>query len=266
MTRLTEDTAPARVSRARTLVVPTVSAANVPQLAVDLLLHTHGVTRVACVVDPAVLPAVGADALGTGAHSLSTACELFCDDGDVAVLQLRAPLVPGTGPAFVRRVHAWARRFLNGGHGACVVWLHSSHAEEVGGGGPLQPHLGPTGADIEYALARSEPSVGLAAALGRLGWSAVPTDDPRREAGHVVHGVLDAAADSTDDALEVVVLSSTVAEWSAVQDGATLATALTTLLAELAAADGAGGGPAGAARKTALNDWRQPPSWTGLLL
>jgi hypothetical protein len=84
----------------RTLVVPTVSAANVPQLAVDLLVHTHALARVATVVDAAVMPAVGADALGTGAQSLSTACEIYCDAaGGVAVLQLRAPLAPGTGPA-----------------------------------------------------------------------------------------------------------------------------------------------------------------------
>lgn len=263
--RLTDEETPPAVAHARTLVVPTVSAANVPQLALDLLLHTHGVVRVGSVVDPAVLPAAGADALGNGAQALSTSCELFCDaEGGVAVLQLRAPLAPGTGPAFARRVHEWARRALGDGRGGSVVWLHSSHAEEVGGGGPMQQHVGPTGADVEYALAGTEASSRLASALGQTSWAAIPPDDPRREDGHPVRGLLDAAADGAG-AAHTAVLSSTVAEWSALQDAAALATALSALLAALAAADGRGAG-AGPSCATATSDWKQPPAWAGLLL
>jgi hypothetical protein len=260
--RFTDTEALPCLAGVRTLVVPTVSAANVPQLAIDLFVHTHALARVATVVDAAVMPAVGADALGAGAQSLSTACELFCDSaGSVALLQMRAPLAPGTGPAFVRRVHAWASHALGGGGGAArVIWLHASLAEEVGSGGPAQAMgLGRDG--VEYALSAVPPGP-LAAALGALQWQAVLADDPRQELGHPVRGLVDVAAGG---ALEVGVLSVTVAEWTAVQDCAILASSLSELLAALAAADGAAQ-PTDACRKVAMVEWRQPPAWMGLLL
>lgn len=248
---------------ARTLVVPTVSAANVPQLALDLFIHTHSLAHVGSVLDPAVLPAAGADALGNGVQPLSTSCELFCDAaGGVAILQLRAPLVPGSGPAFVGRVLSWARRALCHGQGGCVVWLHSSHPEEVGGGGPLQQHVGPTGADVEYAFTGSERGGPLASALGQLRWSAMPADDPRHKEGHAIHGIIKAAA-GAPTGVEVVVLGSTVAEWNATQDGAALATSLSALLDVLATADGC---RTDTKWLTPAKDWHRPPSWAGLLL
>ncbi|KAJ1632874.1 hypothetical protein T492DRAFT_15108 [Pavlovales sp. CCMP2436] len=261
--RLT-DLAPAHpaLSAVRTLIIPTVSAANLPQLACELLIHTHALPRLAIVTDAGVVPAVGADALlGGQAHALSAGCELFCD-GSVAVLQLRSPLAAGAGPAFARRVHEWARRALGG---ARVIWLHASLTEEVGGGLPQQHAGGPAGSEVDWAMAGAEAGA-LAAALQQVRWGALPADDARREAGGVVHGLLDAAAE-TAGAPEIAVLCTTTLDWNAVPSAVSLATALSALLAALAEGEQPAGSPlAGVNRKVGLAEWRQPPSWAGLML
>mmetsp|Transcript_10637 Transcript_10637/g.24692 ORF Transcript_10637/g.24692 Transcript_10637/m.24692 type:complete len:115 (+) Transcript_10637:1-345(+) len=106
----------------------------------------------------------------------------------------------------------------------------------------------------------------LAAALQQVRWGALPADDARREAGGVVHGLLDAAAE-TAGAPEIAVLCTTTLDWNAVPSAVSLATALSALLAALAEGEQPAGSPlAGVNRKVGLAEWRQPPSWAGLML
>lgn len=163
--RLTDDGPPPGVSaQGGVLVVPAISAANVPQLAVDLLAHTMssagGAARgVVPMHDDAVLPAVGVDVLGPSAPRsaapdaasaaegvLHTALELYtlsaaradtaspergAAPGAVHALQLRAPVAPGRGPAFAERTVRWTSHALG-----CrlLLLLHSEHPEQTGAG------------------------------------------------------------------------------------------------------------------------------------
>lgn len=87
-----------------TLIVPSVSIGNVPQLTTDLLLATLALDRVGCIEDENVIPVVGpadrphesslsAASSGAGAASgLSLAVEVFqSKDGQWTLIQQRSP-------------------------------------------------------------------------------------------------------------------------------------------------------------------------------
>jgi hypothetical protein len=84
------------------LIVPAVSAGNVPQLAADLLLHSLGLRLVGRLSDLYVYPFAGPrDTPVTGASGgISTAVEVFAGSG-LTIVQVRSPPLPGQRRHFV---------------------------------------------------------------------------------------------------------------------------------------------------------------------
>ena len=79
-----------------TLVLPAVSTANVGQLAVDLLISTLALPRVAYLEHDAVLPCVGNDPYVAPCGNVATSMELYADASKaLVVMQQRAPVTPG---------------------------------------------------------------------------------------------------------------------------------------------------------------------------
>ncbi|ODQ67455.1 hypothetical protein NADFUDRAFT_49885 [Nadsonia fulvescens var. elongata DSM 6958] len=82
-----------------TLILPTVSVGNVPQLATDLLIHTLGATLVGRLDDEHVFPFAGPRDTsssvkpGTENH-VTTPLEVF-SAGNLLILQVRSPPLPG---------------------------------------------------------------------------------------------------------------------------------------------------------------------------
>ncbi|KAF5100672.1 hypothetical protein D0Z00_001184 [Geotrichum galactomycetum] len=84
------------------LIVPAVSAGNVPQLAADLLLHSLGLRLVGRLSDLYVYPFAGPRDTSVSAASggISTAVEVFAGSG-LTVVQVRSPPLPGQRRRFV---------------------------------------------------------------------------------------------------------------------------------------------------------------------
>jgi proteasome chaperone 2 len=92
----------------RVLIVPAVSAGNVPQLAVDLLIHSFGAKLVDRLDDKYVYPFAGPRDYVRGEESqgmdgISTAVEVYQTHG-TTIIQMRAPTLPGCRTQFVREV------------------------------------------------------------------------------------------------------------------------------------------------------------------
>ena len=90
---------------AMVVIVPCVSVGNVPQLAIDLLIHTYGFKLVRSLDDVHLYPFAGPlDGVNSvPEHGISTACQLF-QLGDISILQLRSPPLNGHKRAFLQSV------------------------------------------------------------------------------------------------------------------------------------------------------------------
>ncbi|XP_049886182.1 proteasome assembly chaperone 2 [Pectinophora gossypiella] len=85
-----------------TLIIPSVAVGNVGQLACDLLISSLDMQKIASMYSPALIPVLGYDPYDLNSDNLSSCCEVYkCVSRNVAVLQLRAPLV-----------YKYAREFL----------------------------------------------------------------------------------------------------------------------------------------------------------
>lgn len=74
-----------------TLVIPSVSVGNVPQLTVDLLISTHNLTKVGTLWHPAVIPSVGSDPYSEDTSNICTESEIYASSNlHLAVIQLRS--------------------------------------------------------------------------------------------------------------------------------------------------------------------------------
>lgn len=74
-----------------TLIIPTISVGNVPQLTVDLVISTHSLTKVATIWHPAIIPSVGGDPYRENTSEICTACEMYVNSNlKLAVIQLRS--------------------------------------------------------------------------------------------------------------------------------------------------------------------------------
>mmetsp|Transcript_21702 Transcript_21702/g.47678 ORF Transcript_21702/g.47678 Transcript_21702/m.47678 type:complete len:262 (-) Transcript_21702:324-1109(-) len=94
-----------------TLVVPAVSTANVGQLAVDLLISTLELPRVAYLEHDAVLPCVGNDPYVAPCGAVATSMELYADASkSLVVMQQRSPVTPGKQREFAADLATWAER------------------------------------------------------------------------------------------------------------------------------------------------------------
>ena len=78
-----------------TLIIPSISVGNVPQLTIDLLISTYDLQKAATIWHPAVVPSVGSDPCWKYKYNICTACELYISEKiKIAVIQLRSSLEP----------------------------------------------------------------------------------------------------------------------------------------------------------------------------
>lgn len=76
-----------------TLIIPSVSVGNIPQLTLDLIITTLNMTKSATIWHPAVIPSVGGDPYTSNATEICTACELYTDESHkIAAIQIRSAL------------------------------------------------------------------------------------------------------------------------------------------------------------------------------
>ncbi|EMR08906.1 hypothetical protein PNEG_02688 [Pneumocystis murina B123] len=87
------------------LIIPVVSIGNVPQLAVDLLVHSAGLSRKAMLDHSLLYPFAGSreDAGAPCCGGIATALDVFGDD-KITVIQQRSPILPGEKKKFVEKV------------------------------------------------------------------------------------------------------------------------------------------------------------------
>mmetsp|Transcript_7296 Transcript_7296/g.19498 ORF Transcript_7296/g.19498 Transcript_7296/m.19498 type:complete len:302 (+) Transcript_7296:166-1071(+) len=181
------------------IVFPAVSVGNVPQLAVDLLVHTLSEPRerpIGAVHSDAVLACVGAaefvnaeapESASKKVPRLSPCLELFSvpasDDSTFAVLQQRAPVLQGMASAFASDM---VKMFVEHGVNQAVLLLSSNAA------GRRDVHMRnafrfmTTSSMAETELGRKvhmSEHLQVMEGFGPLGWcpetarGSVPTDD-----------------------------------------------------------------------------------------
>ncbi|KAF8002687.1 hypothetical protein HF325_003652 [Metschnikowia pulcherrima] len=150
-----------------TLLIPSVSIANIPQLALDLLLHSLDFEKVATLSDeylyPFISPVDHADKAPTP-RGVSFGLEVFfCKDKRITLVQQRTPLMPGFAERHVSEVivpFVEASQFKN------IVTMHLLDAGLAQGGFPgdvvvftpedvLTESLG----SLEISKASTQPSI-----------------------------------------------------------------------------------------------------------
>ncbi|KAJ8910850.1 hypothetical protein NQ315_015585 [Exocentrus adspersus] len=76
-----------------TLIIPSVSVGNIPQLTIDLLITTYELERLSAIWHPAIVPCVGSDPYDSNKSDICTACELYLNEQlKLAVIQLRSTI------------------------------------------------------------------------------------------------------------------------------------------------------------------------------
>lgn len=84
-----------------TVLLPSLGVGNVAQLVMDMLVAALKMEKVAIVWHPAIVPIIGPNAFDQDSEDPTTSCELFiCRITKLAVVQLRAPIVPSQVNAF----------------------------------------------------------------------------------------------------------------------------------------------------------------------
>ncbi|KAJ2954815.1 hypothetical protein O0L34_g3126 [Tuta absoluta] len=90
-----------------TLLIPSVAVGNVGQLACDLLISSLGMSKLASVYSSALIPIIGYDPYDLSSEKLSSCCEIYTSNAkNLAVLQIRAPLIYKTAKSFLEEVLA----------------------------------------------------------------------------------------------------------------------------------------------------------------
>lgn len=93
-----------------TLILPAVAVGNVGQLAVDLLLANLNVKHAGSFHHSCILPLVGLDPINANSTRIATSCELFvCDEKKLAIIQQRAPVVPGRSQEYQALLTDWIK-------------------------------------------------------------------------------------------------------------------------------------------------------------
>lgn len=76
-----------------TLIIPSVSVGNVPQLTIDLLITSLNCEKAATIWHPAIVSSVGPDPFKEDSSTICTACELYINETyKVALIQLRSTI------------------------------------------------------------------------------------------------------------------------------------------------------------------------------
>lgn len=113
-----------------TLIVPSVAVANVPQLAVDLLINTllrdKHVRLAGRIQTPCLRPMTGPNAYDVFSADVSSSCEVYVSDvHKLVALQIRTPPFPGATDSLVDQLMQWITE-----HGfEKIVVLSSSFAQ-----------------------------------------------------------------------------------------------------------------------------------------
>lgn len=77
-----------------TFIVPAVAVGNVAQLAVDLLIHNAGMTRIGQAFCPDFIPFLGADPYDKDSSDICTTADFYIsEDKRIIALQIRSPPV-----------------------------------------------------------------------------------------------------------------------------------------------------------------------------
>lgn len=109
-----------------TIIVPSISMANVPQLAVDLLIHTLKLKKVCSLDDTYLYPFSAPVDTVPGEEpvvGISTAVEIFhLEESNLTVVQQRSPILPGFTNHYVEKTIA---PFLSQ-HNFKQVWILDS--------------------------------------------------------------------------------------------------------------------------------------------
>lgn len=91
--------------KSKRLIVPSISVGNVPQLAVDLLLHNHNFELITALDSTLLYPFASPVDYTTNqprVGEVSTGFELYVDETNgLALVQQRTPILPGYGKNFI---------------------------------------------------------------------------------------------------------------------------------------------------------------------
>lgn len=111
-----------------TLIVPCVSVGNVGQLSCDLLINTLGLIKIGHLHTECVLPIIGSCPFDSNkGSSVTLSLELYHNERKkLAVLQQRAPTVPGKLSQFAAEMMTW----ISNHKFARVIMLTSCYAYE----------------------------------------------------------------------------------------------------------------------------------------
>lgn len=126
------------------LIVPSISIANIPQLASDLLIHTLGFEKIDSLHDNYLYPFVSpvdytADKSDGNPGGIALPLEAYyCAKNHITLLQQRSPLIPGFAKAHVQEV---LLPFIEKGNFKHIVLLSLSDAG-------LVEHIAPGGISI----------------------------------------------------------------------------------------------------------------------
>ncbi|EMG50551.1 psmg2 Proteasome assembly chaperone 2 [Candida maltosa Xu316] len=87
-----------------TLIIPSISLGNIPQLTIDLLIHTYNLTKIGYLDDTYLYPfASPIDYHSDPISGISHAIEIYHGE-NITVLQQRSPIIPGYTGDYVRDV------------------------------------------------------------------------------------------------------------------------------------------------------------------
>ncbi|KAJ1726629.1 hypothetical protein LPJ61_005057 [Coemansia biformis] len=234
----------AAATKGSTLVLPSVSIGNVPQLAVDLLVNTLQATRIGIIDSPSTLPVSGPSGFDHLPGQRSVPVEVYqTADGQWTIVQQRSPPLPGRHRVFAREL----MDFIAQGDFAKVVLLTSSDAALRADAliqGPQIRSLTVNWQDDELASQLQALSLGPLDVAGETGTGPKEPLKQLHAAGAAKH--LLRLCQATD--IPVVALVALVNEGDNVPDAIGLANAANALL-DIAP---------GAAQ------WRPPQSWQWL--
>lgn len=89
-----------------TLIIPSISIGNIPQLSIDLLIHTLNFTKVATLDDVYVYPfASPLDYSKTPKHGISHSIEIYFNEKlNLTLIQQRSPILPSYVQSYVTEI------------------------------------------------------------------------------------------------------------------------------------------------------------------
>lgn len=110
-----------------TVVIPSLSVGNVPQLTVDLIIEALKMQKIGLAFHPALVPVLGPAAFAHEPESNTTSCEVFVSEAKkLVVVQLRAPVAAKLLQPFLDKL----TEFLVAAHPSQIVVLGSCFSHE----------------------------------------------------------------------------------------------------------------------------------------